>query len=503
MKSLMFLTGILGMLLGIGQAYAADGFPIDRKVQLERGLEDRVRAFLKPMDASIQATVEIVFKKKTVSLGGIGFNEVDPLALNPDHPWLQSSVSAVRVKIMSRRQQPDESLIQRVQDIAHVGTANPTVTWELWPDAASKNIDLEATNPQAFREMGQQLIAILEKSLDFLPLMFAAIFLLLSAVGIFSARSLGKSIGGIGNNILSLGSAIKAMGGDSPPRRNEIAEGQEPTRNRASQPSSQPNTELAAMGPALRSLLWDCYWCEQDGYAHWLWQRMGVPDKQRILTEDPAIEAYVRHFTSGPVSELGYHNHSYYLAPRDYSRTSQADMAKVIQGNPGLWAMLSPMRCDFIPLTLTERLRLLQAPPLSGPVPSLPASPARKLRGGQRVGTVTAEDEGILMKKPEMVPPELRAQLPSLVWLAVLPEERTAEILAKFSAVELAQAWTGHPTVLETLASRLPEKKWALVSNYVTKTKPSVHNSIYKQLCQFAIEGHLQNAGQPPSQKAA
>ncbi|MNL84237.1 hypothetical protein D3C87_2121440 [compost metagenome] len=77
------------------------------------------------------------------------------------------------------------------------------------------------------------------------------------------------------------------------------------------------------------------------------------------------------------------------------------------------------------------------------------------------------------------------------MWLCQKPATHVSEVLARFDARTLAEAWIGPTEVLQSLESHLPEKKLKLLNNYRQKTAPSRHSPVFSALVQEGLKNDV------------
>ena len=235
---------------------------------------------------------------------------------------------------------------------------------------------------------------------------------------------------------------------------------------------------------SLKELFGDCYWCHEDGYAHWLWKNIESSQKKSLMEQFSLMKNYSLYFVSVSAREMSYHEHPFYLDPQGLLWTSQEDLAAQIRHDYSLWHFLSPMRQQNLPFSLEERLLAIQTKP-EGKKSSFDhkqQSPQRTLEAKLAWGEISSEDEAALFQHPEMVPASLRENIQSLVWLAQKDDAFIQKTLSRYDARSLASAWVGPAAVLQKLESQLPEKKLKLLLNYREKTIPSRHSDAYTSL---------------------
>jgi hypothetical protein len=233
---------------------------------------------------------------------------------------------------------------------------------------------------------------------------------------------------------------------------------------------------------SLKELFADSYWCREDAYASWLWKNLESDQKTQLLHELSFMKDYSLFCVDIRPSELSYHEHPYYLAPRGLLWTSQEDLSTQVRQDFGLWHFLSPMRQQNLPLVLEERLTAVQTKPEAKNSLVEAQSPLRALEAKLSWKDLSSEDEATLLSHPEMVPVAMRENIRSLVWLVQKDEAFIQKALSRYDARSLALAWIGPETLLKKLEAQLPEKKLKLLLNYKEKMAPSRNSDAYASL---------------------
>jgi hypothetical protein len=129
----------------------------------------------------------------------------------------------------------------------------------------------------------------------------------------------------------------------------------------------------------------------------------------------------------------------------------------------------------------------------SGKPPNVPSTKtaARVLQVKPSWGDVTGSDEVVLYENPEMVPVQMRKHVRSLVWLAQKDAEYVKQVLAKYDARSLAEAWIGPDEVLKSLETGLPEKKLRLLQTYRAKLALSRDSDIFQVLVDEGLKDEV------------
>ncbi len=238
----------------------------------------------------------------------------------------------------------------------------------------------------------------------------------------------------------------------------------------------------------LSELFGDCYWCEADGYAHFIWRSLPVSRREELLGKIDFMPAYVAYFFSIRPLDLGVHEHPYYLNPAKLLVVAQADLKTLVEKTPAMWLKLSPLRQQKLEIGLTKKMASATGKLVSTSMKiEAKPSPARILPVSADFGDPSIEDEVSLFNNPDVVPEELRPRVRSLVWLALRDDALIAEALAGFDARSLAQAWIGPAEVLARLEKCVNPSKLEILKEYALKQEPSRRSPQFTQLVQAGL----------------
>jgi hypothetical protein len=259
--------------------------------------------------------------------------------------------------------------------------------------------------------------------------------------------------------------------------------------------SGQAQQDIANLTmESLEALFTDCYWCQNDGYASWLWSVMKPSQRFELMSSSKLDPAYIKAIQVAPKDRQDDHLHPVYLNPIAIHHLSQDDIGRWVEAFLPGFHLLSPMRQVKLPISLKTRLQCMsQALDSKHKVPAIPERPSTKrvLHAVQKLGDLTHEDETTVLHNPAMVPNELRSQIRSLVWLALKPFEFRQKALAEFSSEEIASAWSGSPEVLARLSEALPEKKRLMLEGYLQSIEVNKKAYVYSRLVEAGLSNQL------------
>jgi hypothetical protein len=251
------------------------------------------------------------------------------------------------------------------------------------------------------------------------------------------------------------------------------------------------------------SLISDAYWSSKDSYASWMWSHLSPNLRTKLLEAWPPLHTYVRHLANVAGHEDNFHFDSYYLKPADISHLSNEDLLSYVRKNPKAWGSVSMMRRKSIGLSLKERVEFSKYANETGPVAWPDTKSAHRVFQTQmEVSRLTLEDEQMILENPDFVPEHARNSLPSLVWLSLLSKENKEKLLQKYPAQFLAEVWVGPESLLQDLMSCMPDKKQALLKDYIQRVQPNRNSPGLKEISVDALALAKEQATTPASKAA-
>lgn len=235
---------------------------------------------------------------------------------------------------------------------------------------------------------------------------------------------------------------------------------------------------------ALLAMLADCYWCERDSEAAWIWRMLESKRKIGLMSGADFLKHYSYYLQGVKDQETSLFEDTYYFHPQSYNHLSNKDLTQLVEKYPFLWHQLSPTRQKYLPLAIESKLRVQTSNPEAHifDFQSIKPSPTRTLQAMASVTYISHEDELKILSDPLIVPIDLRKQFPTLVWLAQKDSETISKILSKYDARSLAMAWTGPEETLKKLETCLPERKVKILRSYIEKNVPDRSSEIFRSL---------------------
>lgn len=441
---------------------------IIEKMQLEDALKQRIESGLKLYDSSAHVNVSVVLKKYPFPPGT---SMDENFELNPEQ-LEESDVISINVSIMSH----EPALTPQMSEA--INTSIPIKKRKITIDFKNVAKSVSDTPPRIqakdLSDISNSFIQNISKYLAYG--LSGSLFLLVLLAIYLNQRSLKEFKNQFTNliNVLSENNIFNA--------KNTEDKSQESTETTLKNENAL-GEKLELTTDGLAELFSDCYWCEEDQYASWLWLNTTQEQKKSLLEKIPFMKEYSHYFINQMARESAYHNHPYYLEPLAFRLVSQEQISQELKKQPGLWASLSPMRQKLLSIPIKDRLRLVNSTSTQFDIKSLkPSTKYRTLEHQADWGTMSLEDEAIIFKDPQMVPPAFRKNIKSLAWLCLHESSFIESTLAQFDARELATAWIAAPEVLQKLEQHLPEKKLKLVKTYCEKVTSSKNSACYQAL---------------------
>jgi len=238
------------------------------------------------------------------------------------------------------------------------------------------------------------------------------------------------------------------------------------------------------------AILSDCYWCEEDAYAAFLWQKVPSAQKKYVITSTAFLSKYLENVISIEGLNKDYFKHPYYLNPMSVNHLDNKTVTEMVRKHPSLLSRLSPMRRIALRFTAVERVRVEQEAALKAGAPDLMRLPADRERHFQPetlIPFVNIQEEEELLKIKDLSI-ELKARIPSLQWLCELSPDSRMSLLDSMSLRELAHAWVGPKAVLDVLSSNLPRHRKMELQGYLREIVPSRESTEFKKLHALSIE---------------
>ncbi|MCT4640892.1 MAG: hypothetical protein N4A33_01255 [Bacteriovoracaceae bacterium] len=234
-------------------------------------------------------------------------------------------------------------------------------------------------------------------------------------------------------------------------------------------------------------LLSDCYWCEEDAYASFVWSKVPVEMKRYLLDDSVIDEEYTRHISKIAPQDKGFGQNPYYLNPWPYEKMSNEDLGKLVSEDKRLFSYISPMRLTKIELTLEEKLECIAQASTNAMKEELFLSKIENQGESQRryFDTIGEFDFGSFEEEDQLLGMDVEFSImkkfPSLGWILKLDDEKIIEILSSYQAKELATALFVSDSTKEKILSKMPEKRRELIDSYAQKTK-AVKNNVFKSI---------------------
>ena len=488
MRNLFLLT----LLLTIGFASQAD---VQKKLHLEATIESRIKQMVSTMDPYVHVVAEVKVKKRKVRLPATNLDVVDILGGGVTETVKFEDLSEIDIRIYTTLDPFPQWLEDNVKTAFNYD--NVAVNFDIQLLDESTLNQIKDNSP--LQQVSDRFLDKLQKYYYLFFGMGLALLVILIGYAMSSVNIRKKATDTLGSHMNRLIKELSEGGIGGAGQRSVMELNEPPPGLQQAKPpqisggggiGEIPHVLLEMPVEGVVALFSDCYWCEQDGYAYWIWRRITGEQRMKLIQSWVYAESYSRSLNPAEEVDLEMHNHPTYLNPLPIARLSQGDLVEWIKKNPAAWWRLSPMRQKSIPMSIEERLKFFDDPTqFMGPIqpPDHKSSP-RALQNIISFGDLTPDDEEFLMNNRDALPAEWREGVPTLVWFSFLPKEVREEALARISAEDIARAWVGPESVLNSLKEVIPEKKWNLVQEYINRGVGSRDSVQFKFLSKFALE---------------
>ena len=372
----------------------------------------------------------------------------------------------------------------------------PTITLKTLPKGYAPP---DTVSVQGIRtELSTWLGDTLQNSLFIAAGAGALILVIFLGLGFAFLRSAKKRLQAMESSVGSLVTAIQ----DSAPSAAPSGAGDFSRQQAATTQSSDSDKNLfeELTEESITAMLSDCYWCEADGYASFIWSRIPFQKKKSILEKIDFFDEYVNYLTQVPEQDLGLAQEPAYLSPLSIQLANNESITELVRNQPELINLLPSIRRDNLTLDAIERIELNRSSEDQDPpsrFPDTEKSPLRTLKRISRIKVSSVEEE---QKLAEMSDLDLNTKenIPSLIWLDKLNEDEIEKVLRPFNARDLASAWIGPQPTLDRLMSVLPPRKKELLQSYVSKDEGSRESAAFLSIHSSAIAVLRAQDGQSP-----
>lgn len=496
---LKYSTLLFLFLIGFTQSsWSASSSSASMQVDLELKIQEKIRSLVKPLDPHAQILVNVKIEDISTPLPAMNMDVYSLDAVSPTEGISMDDIEMVNIKIISRFKEFPPQLKQIINESVGITENKRKIVFEPFDEQTVQSI-AEVDN-----RMAAPLLSFLDEAKkaagNFSGPSFMVTVGALALIFLFGAVSLVLVLRMVHSTLMSSFNKLivaigekESFGGQS--SQNFIDVGPKakalPSAKQGLLGDSNEQSQIAGLQPvSLCALIADCYWCEEDEYASWVWNQMSYPQRSMVLESLPFLATYVSWLSNvEPVKMHSFHRHPYYLKPESINQTSQHDVHATVQKTPSLWHALSPMRRSHLDLSVSERLSFQSSPPFVGALSGLmPESKPRGLTLSLDIKALTDKDDLAIMENVDLVPHEYRASFPTLAWLTFLTHQQREEIFSKLSAQDISRAWCGPQKLLKNLESAVGEKKMKLVASFVSRQMGERSSDSYKYLVESAIK---------------
>lgn len=312
------------LLLSSASLFASAG-EYQHALQVQQMLEERVNALVRFYDAQAFSVVNVLARKNTVELPGAPFYFEDFRISEVDGRLFEK----IDVSIVSRLKDFPSELPELVKKL--LAPHAPLVLVELKRAPA-------ATQSQFVRP---QMEIGLPSSVG----VWLGIGILLALLGAlaFSLRGVSKGVEtGAKNLATSLSQGVASLAEAGGLGSSSTVQASALTSATAAGASSDGWDQMSTA--TCLALLSDCYWCYQDAYASFIWERLSVSQRMAAVAAWPVLSQYVRHLAGVKAMDLSLHRDVAYLSPVDVHLWDNTVLTEQTKSHPALLERLSPLR---------------------------------------------------------------------------------------------------------------------------------------------------------------
>lgn len=457
------------------------------QVDFENQIRDRVYHVVSKVDPSALIQPKVVFKKISATLPGLDI-DAKVIPLDYDGGFGTSSLESVTIRIVTRLDPFPEWIQQEVSKAAQLEGVKMNITYE----KAAGEIEVpEAQIAKVITEQSGPAVEILKQlRTGVWGLIGGIVFMLAAMVWVLAnfASRLEKTFGRLVEEKVVPAMQANRGGGANIQQAAAAEDKPERAAQLTGNVSGGGSKELDGIPDAvLASLFSDCYWTSCDRYAHYLWNQLSQPQKEKLLDSGIVDPNYFSYFRKFEPANLGYHTDArYFMTANDFTTINQVDLAKWLKSHTEYASRLTPMRWDLLPISLEDRLKLSSLRQATtkklAAAASVTKSALRELPISLEIDTLSAEDEAFIWKNHQTIPEQLRGSLKTLAWLALSSLDYRTKVLGDLDARQLAEAWVGPSEVLEKLREAVPAKKLEMMEHFRKETRADRNGAVFKYL---------------------
>jgi|GEM_PF-3960104 len=469
-------------------AYAANSLSASKKVDLELKMQEKARSILRPIDPYAQVLARITLKRYSTILPGL-----DEKVTNYETPTNSEAidfddVERVEIQVLTRMETVPASVKRMVEDSIDASFGAKRLTFARFDgETLARITELESQKTEPLLKLGQNFEKIRGDFVSEIPkystyLLAFGIFIGVMGIALLFGLRMVRSA--IRDGLVRLATAVSEQTLKAPLESSRPSNMIDVGPKALSSSPLSLNSESSARellasfsNETIAAFMADCYWCEKDNYAAWLWKN--ISSDLRVLLEKLSFgnRYAVNLLDLEPEDASLLLAHPYYLKPTAINEVSQKDVLKNLVSQPALFQRLSPLRKTNLRIDLTQRVALLAVPQISTStsrlIPLQASLEYRDLPQASDQMTLTNEDDLILMQNPAMVPHNQRKLFPSLVWITLLSAENQTEFFKTRSANDIARIWCGPDTLLNQIEKTIGDRKMKIVLDFVNQRSPS------------------------------
>ena len=289
-----------------------------------------------------------------------------------------------------------------------------------------------------------------------------------------------------------LANAIEESAGGGAVQNVQTSNRESRHKEKAESTDNQTNVFESLPVSNLLAIMFDCYWCHEDSYAHFMWSKLATKQKTDLLSESEVVPTYVNFFTQIAPNDINAVSDPYYLNPEEINFVSNDSLTEQIRKTPQLFSKISSLRTENLTLSAIEVIQLkkiiAEKPEDDGVSFTADESPEFRVLTRRHEIVVKDDEEEKQLLEYEDLPDTEKPNIVTLVWAKDIDDDSLEGIIASFSAADLASAWLGDNDTLERFKTLMPEKKKNMLERQITKTTASRDSDAYRRLHQMICE---------------
>jgi hypothetical protein len=237
---------------------------------------------------------------------------------------------------------------------------------------------------------------------------------------------------------------------------------------------------------SLVSFFTDCYWCREDSYALFVWNRIDEGRKKKIILKMPIFPEYFGHIQSCGERDMIFIKDSYYMRPLPIGHISNQKLLEFIKKDKGILNKISLIRrkifLNYYRAIISSIKIDMTGDTLSMQELAKTAASAKRSFVFESLNFFTDPE-----KEDQFVTGNsdygLAFTFPTLAWTRMLSNKKLLDVMSNYDIFDLANIWLGPKKDLQRMFDLLEKNDQVKLIGLIEINKPTSFVSTYRNFC--------------------